>query len=180
MPDRSEGIAAAERLGPRGMIAIRAELSDGAARGRIAEAAGAEVPEPLTWSGGEGGGLAWMSPDELLWIGPADGAADAAGRFRDALSGVHALVLDVSSMRAAFRVSGAAARVALAKLAPADLSPRAFGPRAFRRTRLAQAPAALRAVEGGIEVYGFRSQAVYIADILHGAVVRGPAPDLIA
>ena len=179
MPDRRVGIATVERLAPRGMVAVRADLSDGALRRAVADAAGAEVPEPLRWTGGKDAALAWMSPDELLLLVPEDRAAAAADRLRGALEGAHALVADVSAMRAAFRVSGAAARATLAKLAPADLSPRAFGPDAFRRTRLAQAPAALRMTEAGIEAYGFRSHAAYLAGILENAAARGPVEPAI-
>ena len=148
-------------------------------RRAIAGAARTNVPEPLTWSGDEVAALAWMSPDELLLIAPAAAAAEAAERLRAALDGVHALVLDVSAMRAGLRVTGPAARATLAKLAPADLSARAFGPRAFRRTRVAQVPAALRATGAGIEVLAFRSHAAHVAQLLHGAATRGPVAHLM-
>lgn len=169
MPEPVARIAAAA---PRGMIAVRADLSDRALRRTFAGAARAPVPEPLRWTSGGFGALAWMSPDELLLIVEEGEPAEAAARLRGALEGEHALVADVSDMRAAFRVAGPEARRVLAKLTPADLSPRAFGDDGFRRTRLGQVAAALRAVPGGVEVLGFRSHARYLGALLRDAASR--------
>ncbi len=153
------------------MIAIRADLSaDGAA---IARAVGAPLPQPLRFEVGEGRGLGWMSPDELLATCGYDAAPALAQAVRDALAGRHALVATVSDMRSAFAVEGDGARDVLAKLSPADLTARAAPPGAFRRTRLAQIPAAIRMEEGGATVLCFRSHARHAYDILRAAAA-GP------
>ena len=88
------------------------------------------------------GGLAWMSPDELLVLCPYAEVGARLANLQKALAKAHALAVDVSDARAVFRVSGPSTREVMAKLCPVDLSPGAFEPGTIRRTRMAQVPAA--------------------------------------
>ena len=148
------------------MIALRGDLASPALRGAVEAATGAPVPDRLR----HGGGVAWMSPDELLLTVAPDRLDDALESLRGALAGQHALVADVSGARVAFGVEGPGARDALGKLTPVDLAPEAFGPGAWRRSRLGQVAAAIACLApDAFEVLVARSQAVYASRLLGNA-----------
>ena len=65
-----------------------------------------------------------MSTDELLVLVPYAEVEAKLAAMTNALSGTHALAVNVSDARAVFRVSGPVAREVLGKLAPVDLSSR--------------------------------------------------------
>lgn len=157
----------------RGMVTLRGDLSDPGLRAAVADVAGAEIPGPGRIALAGTGGVAWMSPDEVLLMLPADAVAGALGRIGVALAGVHHLAVDVSDARAVFVLEGAGAREVLAKIAPVDLHPAAFGPGDFRRTRLAQVAGAFWCEgEGRFGVVCLRSVADYV-----GALLRQSAAD---
>ena len=164
-------LAKIEALGPLGMIQIRADLDR--AGDAIAEAAGVAVPDML---GVESDGLrwlGWMSPDELLLIVPRGQTGAALAGLRDALAEEHALVEDVSDMRAGFTVTGAGAADVIAKLCPLDAGALTQG--TLRRTRAAQVACAVwRSAPDQFTVISFRSTADYLRGILAGAA-SGPA-----
>ena len=169
-----DGIARVEEAGLRGMIAIRGDLSSAELRKAATDISGTEFPGPREVKSAGGKAICWMAPDEVLLLCAYEEAPAAAATAGTALAGTHALVANVSDARAVFRVSGPAAREAVAKLTPADLSPGAFGPGEFRRTRLAQVAGALwMPEEDVIEVLCFRSVAVYVFDILRAAALPG-------
>lgn len=161
------GLCRVVELPPRGMIALKGDLGAEALRAALAEAVGAAPPGRLRWAEGEGGRTAWMAPDELLLTVPRERLGAVLAGLDAALAGHHALVADVSDARAAFALSGGAARDVLAKLTPIDLRAEALQPGAARRTRLAQV-AALILCEGArsFEVLVSRSQALYAFDLL--------------
>ncbi|MDF0602509.1 sarcosine oxidase subunit gamma family protein [Psychromarinibacter sp. C21-152] len=158
---------------PRGMVLLRGDLSSAPVQRAAAEVAGVTVPAPNRFEG-EMPALCWMAPDELLLLCDYDEAAAKVAALAEALQGVHHLALDVSDARAVFRVTGLDAREALAKLTPADMSPAAVPPGTFRRTRMAQVPAAIRALDDtAFEILCFRSVAQYMADLLISAAIPG-------
>lgn len=164
-------LAKIEALAPLGMIQIRADLDR--AGDAIAEAAGLAVPGVLGIETDGARWLSWMSPDELLLIAPRDEAEAALAGLRDALTGEHALVEDVSDMRAGFTVTGAGAADVIAKLCPLEAG--ALGQGTLRRTRAAQVACALwRSAPDQFTVISFRSTADYLRAILEGAA-SGPA-----
>ena len=170
---RFEGMATVEALGHRGLVTIRCDLAD-PALGAAVEGMGLAVPDPLRATMADGRALAWMSPDELLLIGPLGEAPERAARLAEALGETHALVADVSGGRVGFAVSGAGMRDVLAKLVPIDLRPHAFGPGACRRTKLGQVAAALLCAEDArIELLCRRSEGAYVQALLRGAAARG-------
>jgi sarcosine oxidase subunit gamma len=97
-----------------------------------------------------------------------------AATLQSALSSQHALVCVVSDARALFEIAGLGARDALAKLTPADLSRDAFTVGTFRRTRMAQIPAGIGAMdEDRFLIMCFRSVAEYTFEILKLSAQKG-------
>ena len=168
------GIAQIAGIGPLGMITLRGDLSAGWMRKAAIAATSASLPDQGRCEMQEDGGLAWMSPDELLLICPYAEVPERLEKLNKGLKDRHALAVNVSDARAIFDVSGPAAREVVAKLAPVDLSPGEFAPGQFRRTRLAQVPAALWMPDAErIRLVVFRSVARYVYDLLEVAAQPG-------
>jgi sarcosine oxidase subunit gamma len=165
-----DGLARIEECGLQGMITLRGDLSDKSVIKAATAATGAKMPGQREAHVKGEAGLCWMSPDEVLVLcAYADVAAKAAAMVQ-ALTGTHALAVNVSDARAVFRVSGPASREVMAKLCPVDLAPGSFGPGQIRRTRLAQVPAALwMDSDDSFRIVCFRSVAQYVFDVLRTA-----------
>lgn len=158
----------------RGMITLRGDFASAEFADVINAETGMAIPDQRRITHDGARSLAWMSPDELLFMLPYDAAADAAAQLSDALTKQHAMAINVSDARALFRVEGAACREVLAKLAPVDLHPDAFGPGDIRRTRLAQVAGAFWMPDAhGFEVVCFRSVARYVFDLLSESARQG-------
>jgi sarcosine oxidase subunit gamma len=172
----SEGFApAVTELTGLGMITLRADLSAPPLAAALS-ALGLQVPARRGIQTAQERMVAWMSPDELLLVCPAQDSAVLIRALDTALGGVFATLADVSDARAMFEVSGPGAREVLAKLTPADLHPGSFGPGEMRRTRLAQVAAALwMPAPDTVRVICFRSVAQYVADLLANAAAPGGA-----
>lgn len=172
-----DGYCRISDAGRVGMITLRGELADPAFSKAVAAVTGLDVPDRRQITGGtdaDGPRLAWMSPDELLLFCAAGAAPERAAALTGALTGLHALAVDVTDARAVFRVEGASAREVLAKLTPANVAPGAFAPGEMRRTRLGQVPAAFHMTsETTFEVIAFRSVAGYVFDLLSNAAKPG-------
>lgn len=154
---------------PCGMIALRGTFADDSFQAALAEC-DLPIPDARRIATAPDGArrVGWMSPDELLVLCPAAERAELCARLETALAGQHALVADVSAMRARFALTGPAARVALAKLCPVDLA--RFGIGDLRRTRMAQVAAAFWMTgEDAFEIVCFRSVADYVEPLLTGA-----------
>ncbi len=169
----AKALAEISQLDDLGMIQIRADL-DSAAKA-IAKGCGLAVPPQGRASADGDRRLCWMSPDELLLVLPRAEAAQARQALAQALSDQHALVLDVSDMRAAFRIQGDKALQALMKLCPADLA--AMPQDDMRRTRAAQVACGIWREPGGYVLIGFRSVADYLRGLLQGAARPGTQLD---
>ncbi|TCM83404.1 sarcosine oxidase subunit gamma [Rhodovulum steppense] len=172
---RFEGIAIIAAAPTADMVTLRADLAARKVQAAVKQAVGVAVPAPLCANMRDGCGAGWMSPDELLLFVPRGEGAAKVAALDTALAGLHAAAADVSDARAAFRISGPAAREVLAKLTPADMAPGVFPPGGFRRTRLAQVPVAIRADADGFTLLCFRSVAGYVFDLLSGAAAPGSA-----
>ena len=165
----AEALAKISQVQDRGMIQIRADLSR--AGDAIAGAVGLALPDTGRITADGSRVLGWMSPDELLLVLPRAETAEALAALTEALSGEHALALDVSDMRAMFRIDGARAVQVLMKLCPTDLA--AMPQDGLRRTRAAQAACGIWREADGYVLIGFRSVADYLRGILTGAAAAG-------
>lgn len=169
----AKALATVSQIDDLGMIQIRADLDR--AGDSIAETLGLAIPGQGGTSSDDGRRLCWMSPDELLLVLPQVGTAQALHALADALSAEHALVLDVSDMRAAFRIQGDKALHALMKLCPTDLA--SMPQDGMRRTRAAQVACGIWREPGGYVLIGFRSVADYLRGLLEGAARPGTQLD---
>ncbi len=162
-----DGIAKVAEVGLQGMITLRGDLSDKVLAKAVKDATGQKVPGPREALVKGDTGVAWMSPDELLVLVPYAEVEAKLGAMNNALSGIHALAVNVSDARAVFTVSGASAREVLGKLAPVDLSAEAFQPGQIRRSRLAQVAGAFWMDDAeSFRVVCFRSAADYVFKLL--------------
>ena len=168
------GIATISEMGAVGMITLRGDLASKPLQKAAVAAAGVELPAQGTCLTKGRGGMAWMSPDELLIMCAYADAQATLAELQGKLSKLHALAVNVSDARALFEVRGPRAREVMAKLAPVDLAPAAFTVGMFRRTRIAQVPAAFWMPEDDVfRVVCFRSVAQYVFDVLSVAAQPG-------
>lgn len=167
----AQGFATVTELGLMGMVQIRADLASPGLAAALSEM-GLSVPAARQVVTAGGLVLAWMSPDELMLFCDYASAPVTAGNLSAALAGEHAMVVDVSDMRAVFSVTGAKADEVLMKLCPVDF---ATLPQAeMRRTRAAQTGVALwRAGPEEIRVICFRSVAAYVFGLLEVSARKG-------
>lgn len=162
-------LARVTRAAPRGMITLRGDLASGKVKKALKDTTGQTVPKAGQILGDGTLGIAWMSPDELLVMVPYEEVAARLGALQTALSGAHALAVDVSEARAVFTVAGAGAREVLARLCPVDQHRDSFGPGMFRRSRMAQVAAAFWMHDEGCDVICFRSVGDYVEALLSNA-----------
>ncbi|MEX0317559.1 MAG: sarcosine oxidase subunit gamma [Ruegeria sp.] len=169
-----DGIARIEECGLQGMITLRGDLSDKVVIKAVKDATGQKMPGQREVHIDGETGVCWMSPDELLVLVPYAEVEAKLAAMTNALSGVHALAVNVSDARAVFRITGASAREVLGKLAPVDLSPAAFGLGQIRRSRLAQVAGAFWLdTDDSFRVVCFRSAAAYVFKLLKIAAQPG-------
>ncbi len=169
-----DGIAKIEECGLQGMITLRGDLSDKVLAKAVKDATGQNVPSQREALVNGDTGVCWMSTDELLVLVPYAEVEAKLAAMNNALSGTHALAVNVSDARAVFRISGANAREVLGKLAPVDLSAEAFQPGQIRRSRLAQVAGAFWMDDAEtFRVVCFRSAADYVFKLLKVAAQSG-------
>jgi len=169
-----KGYVSFTEVAPTGMIALRGDLANATAAKAVEAATGQGMPAARRIEGGLEGGAAWASPDELLLFVPQAEAAERTAALTEELATQHALVADVSDMRAVFTLKGAHLRDMLAKLTPADLSPEALPTGEFRRSHLGQIAAAFWfEAEETAHLICFRSVADYAFDLLKEASEPG-------
>lgn len=173
-----QGQVRIEEAGPQAMIAIRGDLGLTEVKNAATGVAGVDMP-PMRGANCVGErGILWMAPDEILVLVPMAERDSALTSIHETLAGQHALVADVSDMRASFRLSGAGIREVIAKLAPFDLSPEAFPVGELRRTRFAQVAAGVWFLdERTAQVFCFRSVAEYMYNLLTTAAAPGGEVD---
>lgn len=164
-----------------GMLTLRGTLDDAALGAAVKSVTGAALPG-LRGAGFAGlSGAGWMSPDELLLLVPYAEADARCAALHDALSGSHALAVNVSDARALFTLRGAALRDVLAKLTPADLRPAQLAPGTLVRSRLGHVAAAFWFEdEETAHLVCFRSVARYVFDLLSRAADPAAAPGVLS
>ena len=168
------GIAKVEECGLQGMITLRGDLSDKVLAKAVKDATGQKVPGQREALVNGDTGVCWMSADELLVLVPYAEVEARLAAMNNALSGIHALAVNVSDARAVFSLSGASAREVLGKLAPVDMSPEVFQPGQIRRSRLAQVAGAFWMDDAEtFRVICFRSAADYAFKLLKVAAQPG-------
>ena len=162
----------------RGMVTLRADLSDAAVAGAVKTAVGSDMPDVRKATET----ALWMSPDELLLLTPYGEAVAAVDKLTEALSGVHHLAVDVSDARTMFKLEGDAAREVLAKGAPVDLARDQFSIGDLRRTRISHVAAAFwQSGESPdvFEIICFRSYASYLWEWLEESSREGTMPGIL-
>ena len=173
---RSDGRVTVAEMPRRGMITLRGALD--ALAPVASDLVRADMPDRGRCTGAGERLLAWMSPDELMLMLPADEVAEALDRIAADLAGVHHMAAEVTDARALFRLEGgdAALRETLGKVMPVDFSESAFAAGMFRRSRMAQIPAAVwRQDDGSFAVMCFRSVAAYAFEVLRLSADRDGA-----
>lgn len=170
----AQGFVKISEDGLHGMISLRCDHVNPKLKTAVTKLTGTEVPTVGRISWKRDRGVAWMSPDELLVIGPYSSAAEDTLVLMKALKGTHHLVANVSDARAVFRIEGVGFRQVLAKLTPADTSMEAFGIGQIRRSRFAQVAGAVWMLEeDSARVVCFRSVAGYVFGLLEHAARSG-------
>ncbi len=127
-------------LVPPGQVNLRGDPTDG----RFARAAGAVLgcvlpTDANTVRSAADVTVLWLGPDEWLVLTQPGAEGQVIRRLREAVSGLHAAVTDVTGNRALLRLSGPGARETLMKGCGLDLHPRAFRPGQCAQTLLARA-----------------------------------------
>ncbi len=146
--DSPPGVVLSERTG----LAI---VHIAARKGRLAEvvewlaAVSGAVPEDgPRWATGDGMVVVGCAPRQWLVLSQGARSTTAVARLTDALAGIGS-VIDHSSGKVVFRVTGPRARDVLAKGCPIDLDPRGFGPGSAAVTEIAHIGCQLWQVDDG-------------------------------
>ncbi|WP_114285335.1 sarcosine oxidase subunit gamma [Candidatus Halocynthiibacter alkanivorans] len=169
-----DGFVSIKEAGLRGMISVRGDFAAASFTKAVSALTGADFPAVNEAKFAGDYAILWMSPDELLILCAYENAQADADKLAADLAGEHALVANVSDARALFAMSGELLREALMKLTPANVSEDAFKPGQVRRTRLAQAAAAVWMLEdGSVEIMCFRSVGDYMFKLLCNAANPG-------
>ncbi len=109
------------------VLNLRGNAGDEAFRNGVARALGLSLPtQACTTVVNDSVRLVWVGPDDWFVIGPKGDAAALEQRLREALSGQHFAVTDVSSGYTVLHLSGAPVRDVLAQGCPLDLHPSVF------------------------------------------------------
>ncbi|MEM9851402.1 MAG: sarcosine oxidase subunit gamma family protein [Pseudomonadota bacterium] len=133
-----DGAVTVADAGVRGMVTLRADLTDAAVAQAVKAATGLPMPALRRIETAGDRAVAWMSPDEAMVFCPYGDAPALADTLTDALGDTHSLVANVSDARAVFRLTREGVRQVLAKGTPADVSVAALPAGEMRRTRLGQ------------------------------------------
>jgi len=159
---RAQGYVTVSEAPPIGMITLRCRGDVGPALAGL----NLPLPGPRRMESGEGGGVAWMSPDEWLILVPRDRVGAVLAGLAGALQDVPHLAVDVSDARAVLWLEGDKVREVIAKAAPVDMAPGVFEPGEVRRTRAGQIAVAFWMIDARtVELICFRSVARYAFDL---------------
>jgi len=114
----------------------------------------------------------WLGPDEWQIVTAADNTARLLAGLREALTGSHATLCDLSGGQVTLRLTGSGVREVLAKGCTLDLSPATFAIDACAQSGLAKASMLIGRIEDAgpaFEIIVRRSFADYVARWLHHA-----------
>ncbi|MBP8202975.1 MAG: sarcosine oxidase subunit gamma family protein [Pseudomonas sp.] len=109
-----------------GHLTLRGDGHDAAFAGAVNKATGLELPSALGLVINGETSLQWLGPDEWLLIVPSGEEFVAEQRLRDALTGQHHQVVNVSGGQTILELSGAKVREMLMKSTTYDVHPRNF------------------------------------------------------
>lgn len=166
--------------GLQGMVTLRGDPGDEKLASAVKAAVGLAMPKQRQIKQGKNGGVAWVSPDELLLMCDHDRADQMVERLDKALEGIHHLAVNVSDARAMFTLTGAGVREVIAKGAPADLSPTGLPVGEIRRSRIGQVAAAFWLSDADtLHVVCFRSVGAYMFRWLENAAEADTLPGVL-
>jgi sarcosine oxidase subunit gamma len=131
----------------RGMVALRVDTRDEAARVSVETALRAALPQTNRSIGCAGGVALWLGPDEFLIVTEPGDEASLVANLAAALRGQRGAVVDVSDSRTIIALSGKRARDLLAKGSGLDLHPRSFAPGQCAQSFLAKVKVALHQLD---------------------------------
>jgi sarcosine oxidase, subunit gamma len=159
----------------RGMIDVRGLTSDRSFMSTMRNALGVDLPKsPRTTASWGDTSVMWLSTDQWLVTCPRQKADTLCAKLQIAVAGRHALVVDVSDMRAVIRLEGDRCREVVMKGASLDLTHGDYTKGVVRRMRFAEIAALLHIVENDvIDIYVFRSYAAYAFEFLLKAARKG-------
>ncbi|MFQ5757686.1 MAG: sarcosine oxidase subunit gamma [Acidiferrobacterales bacterium] len=149
----------------RGQLVLRGNCTDKAFHDAVQRALGVTVPdEPNSVTDVDRVSVIWLGPDEWLVVVPDGHEQATAQALRQALTGRHFAVTDVSDSRAIIGISGSHARDVLKKGCSVDLHPRVFGPGQCAQTALARCHMLLHQIDQAptYDIYVHRSFADYV------------------
>ncbi len=173
-----DGAVQVKDAGLVGMVTLRGDFTSDSLAKAVKSAVGLALPAARQVKQGAKGGVAWMSPDELLLFCEYDNADALVAKLEKALAGEHFLAVNVSDARASFTLTGAGVREVIAKGSPADLSPEAFRQGEIRRSRLGQVAVAFwLSGPDTMELVCFRSVGSFVYDWLCVAAEKGTLPE---
>jgi sarcosine oxidase subunit gamma len=131
----------------RGMIDLRGLTSDPAFMAAAKGALGVDLPtRPRTSASWGDVRVLWLSTDQWLVLTSRARAHELLTSLRDALKGIHSLVVDVSDMRAVIRLEGDGCREVIMKGTSLDLLDKEYVQGCCRRMRYAEIAALLDVV----------------------------------
>ncbi len=172
-----DGAVRVEDVGVSGMITLRGDLSSAKMAKAVKAAVGLALPDARGVKVGSKGGVAWMSPDELMLFCAYSDADVIVAKLEKALKGEHFLAVNVSDARALFTLTGEGVREVIAKGTPADMSVEGLPLGEMRRSRLGQVAVAFWLTqEGKLELVCFRSVGQFVYEWLCNAAEKDTLP----
>jgi sarcosine oxidase subunit gamma len=147
------------------MVDLRGDPEDPSFAAAVESVLGISLPRMPRSSAAAGElSVLWLSVDQWLVQCPRAQVNDLVGRLKEALAGIHSLVVDMSDARTILRLEGEGVREVLMKGAPIDLTAPEFGQGSVRRLRFGEIAAMVHSVGEApdvIDLFVFRSYAVY-------------------
>lgn len=172
-----DGAVRVEDAGVKGMVTLRGDLSSAKIAKAVKSAVGLAMPDQRGVKIGAKGGVAWMSPDELMLFCDYAEADALVAKLDKALSGEHFLAVNVSDARSVFTLTGEGVREVIAKGTPADMSIDGLPLGEMRRSRLGQIAVAFwMTEEGQLELVCFRSVGQFVFEWLCNAAAKDTLP----
>lgn len=172
-----DGAVRVEDAGVKGMITLRGDLSSAKMAKAVKAAVGLGMPDARGVKVGSKGGVAWMSPDELILFCDYGYVDATVAKLEKSLKGEHFLAVNVSDARTLFRLTGEGVREVIAKGTPADMSVEGLPLGEMRRSRLGQIAVAFWLTqEGTLELVCFRSVGQFVFEWLCNAAEKDTLP----
>lgn len=149
----------------RTIVNIRGSAAEPAFGLAVKAVTGADLPGmPNTTTAAGDFRILWLGPTEYWIVAPASREERLAADLRQAFTGQHAAVIDVSESRTVITLSGPDARHVLARGCSLDLHPRVFASGQCAQTGLAKANVLIDQVDAvpTYDIYVLKSFADYL------------------